>query len=82
MQDEFKKERNFSKYDRRDHGYLVTFEHENEVNELLNKRIYHNLFSDILGERDTKVPYFIKFDVLNEYCKGKLKDKLFTVQNL
>ncbi len=42
--DELKKEKNFSKYDRRDQGYLVTFEHENEVNELISKKVNHSIF--------------------------------------
>lgn len=54
---------------------MVTFEHENETNELLSKKDFQTLFSEILGEREAKTPYFFKFEVLNDYCKGKLKGK-------
>ena len=60
-------------------GYLVTFEHENEANELLKNRSMCQLFIDILGEKEVKQPYLLKFEVLDEYCKGKLKDKLFSL---
>lgn len=36
--DEIKRDRNFQIYDKRDYGYLATFEHENEANELLSKK--------------------------------------------
>ena len=60
----------------------MTFEHENEAHDLLNKKENHYVFADILGEKEIKVPYFLTFDTLNDYCKGKLKDKLFSINNL
>lgn len=79
LADELKKDSKskFADYDKKDYGYLATFEHENETQELLSKKGFQNLFSDILGERDARTPYFFKFDAVNDYCKGKLKGIYF-----
>ena len=73
-----KNEKGYKGYERRDAGYLITFENENEVKDLLNKKSNHVLFAEILAEKELKMPFFVDFDSLNDACKGKLKPRLFS----
>ena len=82
MMEDMKVDKRFANYDRRDQGYLVTFEHENEAQDLLNRKSNQTLFHELLGEKEHKIPYFIRFEILNEYCKNLLKDRLFSVSSL
>eukprot|EP00347_Sterkiella_histriomuscorum_P009313 403341682 len=76
LMDELKRSKNFQNYDKRDYGYLATFEHENEANELLSKKGFQTLFSEILNEKDAKMPVFIKFDTLNDYYLVSIKHQI------
>jgi hypothetical protein len=77
-----KREKKYKHYDKKDYGYLVTFEHENETQILLFKKGLHLLVADILGDSNMNFPYFLPFDTLDDYCKGKLKDKLYSFQSI
>lgn len=55
---------------------MVVFEHENEAFQMLGDKNFHHLVNEVLQEKEAKVPAVVAFEVLDQYCKGKLKPKL------
>lgn len=78
LRDELKSERMYRKFSNKDSGYFLTFEHENEVQEFLTRQQSHTLLSNLLGEKDFKVPCFFPFEKLDKICKGHLGPRLFS----
>ena len=56
----------------------MTFEHENEAEELLFKRASQAIIPELISERDYKLPFFIDYETIDQgYCHGQLGERLF-----
>lgn len=77
-----KKLGNFRAFDRKDPGLFVLFEHENEAQELLASRWSQTVLAELLEERDVRVPCVFGFDTLDGASRGKLGERLFSLQAL
>lgn len=60
-----KKLGSYRAFDKKDPGLFVLFEHENEAQDFLTSRWSQTVISDLLEERDVRVPCFFGFDTLN-----------------
>ena len=73
---------NFRELDKKDPGLFLLFEHENEAQELLTSRWSQTVLAELLEERDVRVPCFFGFDTLDGLSRGRLGERLFSLQAL
>ena len=79
--EEMKKEWNFKSLEKKDKGYFILFEHENEAQEMLKNKWSQMIVPDLLEEREVRLPAFFGFETLNSMGNGKLGEQLFSLMS-